>query len=161
MCHDPDTAERFDLALPDRDDMFMSRMLRFKALKSALGCEAEQEEEGGTSNTSTSKEEPTYDDHESSPSEEEMTTSEVQKTSKRRLLFDPESETKRCRVVVKKLGVQIVQYYANKDTASQPLKAAQPLQAPVELARAPAPNKEADPVELAPGPAPNNESMID
>lgn len=51
MCHDPSTAERFHVALPDKVTGHESRRLRLKALKMAVAKPSEKDEE------------PIYDDH--------------------------------------------------------------------------------------------------
>ncbi|XP_034722279.1 uncharacterized protein LOC117941332 [Etheostoma cragini] len=78
MCHDPSTAERFYVALPDKVNGYKTRRLRLKAMESALDEDDELE-------TSSSGEEPQYDDQtesDSSLSEEGLTTWQQKKQSK-------------------------------------------------------------------------------
>ncbi|XP_038550420.1 uncharacterized protein LOC119891063, partial [Micropterus salmoides] len=71
MCHDPSTAERFYVALPDKVTGYETRRLRLKALKMAIAKPSEEDEKitdtssDDTPETSTEDEEPIYDDHES------------------------------------------------------------------------------------------------
>ena len=77
MCHDPSTAERFYVALPDKSKGYEVRQMRLKALKKAASrgdAESDDSSEKG-SDDSSEAEEPIYNDDpesSSSPSEEEM-----------------------------------------------------------------------------------------
>lgn len=77
MCHDPATAERFYVALPDKHEAFEARQLRLKALKRAVdnptqdGDNMEEEESvfSQTPESSSTDEQPVLDDEpDSSPS---------------------------------------------------------------------------------------------
>ncbi|KAF1385156.1 hypothetical protein PFLUV_G00127750 [Perca fluviatilis] len=117
MCHDPTTADRFYVALPDKD-----RNLRLKVLKSALDRDEDEDKEEEKGSTSSSAEEPPYDDHtesDSSPFEKEMTKLRQRhrltpKSSKRKLFIgDPRSGSKtpkKCKILVQKLGTPIAKY---------------------------------------------------
>ncbi|XP_049456923.1 uncharacterized protein LOC125903812, partial [Epinephelus fuscoguttatus] len=82
MCHDPSTAERFYVALPDKVMGYETRKLRMKALQSAAANPPPDDKSDDdeliltdTSETSSSDEEPVYDDQpesSSSLSDEEL-----------------------------------------------------------------------------------------
>ncbi|KAK2814270.1 hypothetical protein Q5P01_000655 [Channa striata] len=84
MCHDPSMAERFYVALPDKERNYEIRKLRMKALKMAaakpyqedeISIDEEDASLDETPDTSSDSEEPVYDDRpesDSSPSSEEF-----------------------------------------------------------------------------------------
>ncbi|KAA8577873.1 hypothetical protein FQN60_007899, partial [Etheostoma spectabile] len=77
MCHEPSTAERFYVALPDKIPGYKTRRLRLKALENALNDDDDIE-------TSSSGEEPQDDDQtesDSSLSEEKLRTWQRKKRS--------------------------------------------------------------------------------
>lgn len=50
MCHDPKTAERFYVSLPDKNQCYTTRKLRLKALKSAF-TESRNKNDDSSSNS--------------------------------------------------------------------------------------------------------------
>ncbi|XP_045921449.1 uncharacterized protein LOC123980901 isoform X1 [Micropterus dolomieu] len=72
MCHNPSTAERFYVALPEKVTAYETRWPRPKALKMTIVNTSEEDENNtdksleDTPKASTEDEEPIYDDHESS-----------------------------------------------------------------------------------------------
>ncbi|KAK7933139.1 hypothetical protein WMY93_004035 [Mugilogobius chulae] len=103
MCHNSATAERFYVALPDKEAFFASRDLRPRALKKDVQLESEEEEKAVETDSSSSEEEeePVYADTPKSDSvsssfEEARTlrlkSREQGQPPKRKLSFESESE---------------------------------------------------------------------
>nr|XP_046238930.1 uncharacterized protein LOC124055955 [Scatophagus argus] len=137
MCHDPHTAERFYVSLPDKETSYKTRQLRLRALQSAV---AEPEENttddepvfSDTSETSTDDEQPVYDDQPNSTSG--MSTSSENEAcphpARKRLFKQKQSKRwevakvytpSKCVVQVEKLRQPIADYFFHKMYATKPL----------------------------------------
>ncbi|XP_041667506.1 uncharacterized protein LOC121525531 isoform X2 [Cheilinus undulatus] len=117
MCHDPNTADRFYVALPDKETGHQTRKLRLKALEKASSHPPQYDTE--TPSTSSDEEEPPYDDEVSSPSlvssSEELDDKNSDWVSHRRKLsFSPKKECEPCVVTLDRLRPKIAEYYLYK-----------------------------------------------
>lgn len=135
MCHDPGTAERFYVSLPDKTQSFATRKLRMKARKSAIKA-AEKTDEESSSDTDT---EVRYDDRPVSSSSEQQSAEndQVELTSyqrpsvKRRLVMQQQRTnskkrkaaitTTECSVSIERLNKPLVQYFSDKMKRTWPL----------------------------------------
>ncbi|XP_035033823.2 uncharacterized protein LOC118121794 [Hippoglossus stenolepis] len=143
MCHDPDTAERFYVALPDKEACYRTRVLRMKALQLATENPSKEDQPSdnaeeallaGSPDTSSDSDEPTYDDE---PDTSSSLSPEEMRIMKRKRGFDVSSSDEehladekstesvvspsKCSVVVDRMKPSIFKYFNEKrNTADVP-----------------------------------------
>lgn len=135
MCHDPGTAERFYVSLPDKTQSFATRKLRLKAMKSAIK-EAENTDDQSSLDTDT---EVKYDDRpvsssseqQSAENDEDELTSYQNRPVKRRLVMQQQRTnskkrkaaitTKECTVSIEWLRKPLFEYFLDKMKNKWPL----------------------------------------